>query len=251
MRAQLKMTIQDYFRQSGIHPSPMGGGPKESTLAGNDESFSRTLAAAQASALSDSGARCLTIRDYAARPMPVRAPSPLQANTLKEAPMPGGARQLPNSDLENITKSVPLNSLTKPSAAPELEIRNEKSEISASIRKAARRYDLPTSLIRAVVQAESSYQVQAVSPAGAQGLMQLMPATAKELGVKDPFDIDQNIDGGARYLRNMLDRFDGDIRLALSAYNAGPGTVAKYNGNVPYPETRQYVERVLRYTQEM
>jgi soluble lytic murein transglycosylase-like protein len=77
--------------------------------------------------------------------------------------------------------------------------------------------------------------------------MQLMPETAAELGVSDPFDIRQNIDGGARYLRRMLDRFDGDLRLALSAYNAGPGAVEKYAGEVPYAETRSYVERVLRF----
>lgn len=125
-----------------------------------------------------------------------------------------------------------------------------KDKILASIDRAAARYKLPTALIEAVVKAESNYRVRAVSPAGAQGLMQLMPATAKELGVEDPFDIEQNIDGGAQYLRNMLNRFDGDMGLALSAYNAGPGTVARYRGQVPYAETQSYVRRVLRYVQE-
>jgi soluble lytic murein transglycosylase-like protein len=78
--------------------------------------------------------------------------------------------------------------------------------------------------------------------------MQLMPATAKDMGVTDLFDIEQNIDGGAKYLRQMLDRFGGNIRKALAAYNAGPATVIKYNGRVPYPETRQYVQRVLRFS---
>jgi soluble lytic murein transglycosylase-like protein len=80
--------------------------------------------------------------------------------------------------------------------------------------------------------------------------MQLMPGTAKELGVTKPFDIEQNIDGGAHYLRKMLDRFGGDVKLALAAYNAGPGTVRKYAGKVPYPETIQYVDRVLRFSDQ-
>ncbi|WP_319407379.1 lytic transglycosylase domain-containing protein [uncultured Desulfosarcina sp.] len=118
--------------------------------------------------------------------------------------------------------------------------------VAESIKRAARKYDLPEKLIAGVIRAESNFQADAVSPAGAQGLMQLMPATAKELGVNDPFDVRQNIDGGAGYLRQMLDRFGGDLRLALAAYNAGPGTVEKYNGNVPYRETRNYIERVLK-----
>ena len=81
--------------------------------------------------------------------------------------------------------------------------------------------------------------------------MQLMPATAEELGVKNPFDIEQNIEGGAKYLRKMLDRFEGSLRKALAAYNAGPATVSKYGGRVPYPETRRYVQRVLRFSRQM
>ena len=122
---------------------------------------------------------------------------------------------------------------------------SEKNQIHRSILKAAKKYDLPAKLIHSMIQAESGFQPDAVSPAGAQGLMQLMPATARDLGVNDPFDVEQNIDGGAKYIRQMLDRFDGDIKLALAAYNAGPGTVARYNGDVPYRETRQYIQRVL------
>ena len=120
--------------------------------------------------------------------------------------------------------------------------------IDQSVQKAARRYDLAPELIRAVIRAESNFQVDAQSPAGAQGLMQLMPATARELGVSDSFDIEQNIDGGARYLRRMLDRYSGDLRAALAAYNAGPGNVDRYGGRVPFAETRQYVDRVLRFS---
>ena len=127
----------------------------------------------------------------------------------------------------------------------------DRQIIAQNVQKAAAKYNLPPELINAVIRAESNFQVQAVSSAGARGLMQLMPATAKELGVENSFDIQQNIDGGSRYLRKMLDRFGENIRKALAAYNAGPGTVIKYNGRVPYPETRQYVERVLRFAKQM
>ena len=127
---------------------------------------------------------------------------------------------------------------------------HKRQKIDKSIQKAASKYNLPAGLIKGVIRAESNFQVEAVSRAGAQGLMQLMPATAKELGVTKPFDIDQNIDGGSRYLRKMLDSFGGDVKLALAAYNAGPGTVRKYAGNVPYPETIQYIDRVLRFSNQ-
>jgi soluble lytic murein transglycosylase-like protein len=119
--------------------------------------------------------------------------------------------------------------------------------VEKSIQQAAAKYNLSPGLIRSVIRAESNFQPDAVSSAGAKGLMQLMPETAKELGVTNPFDIQQNIDGGSRYLRQMLDRFGGDLKLALAAYNAGPGAVEQYNGNVPYAETLQYVKRVLRF----
>jgi soluble lytic murein transglycosylase-like protein len=119
--------------------------------------------------------------------------------------------------------------------------------VEKSVQQAAAKYNLSPELIRGVIRAESNFQVDAVSSAGAKGLMQLMPETAKELGVTNPFDIRQNIDGGARYLRQMLDRFGGDLKRALAAYNAGPGAVEQFNGDVPYSETRHYVQRVLRY----
>jgi soluble lytic murein transglycosylase-like protein len=120
--------------------------------------------------------------------------------------------------------------------------------IENAIQAAAAQYQLPPKLIKGVIKAESDYDVNAVSPAGAQGLMQLMPGTARDLGVKNPFDIKQNIDGGVRYLKKMMDMFGGNVRQALSAYNAGPETVKRYNGDVPYSETRQYVNRVINHS---
>lgn len=110
--------------------------------------------------------------------------------------------------------------------------------------RAGRLFDLPVNLLRAVVQVESGGKPDAVSPAGAVGLMQLMPATARELGVENSKDPWQNIAGGAKYLARQLQRF-GQVEEALAAYNAGPGAVARHGGIPPYAETRKYVERVL------
>jgi hypothetical protein len=112
------------------------------------------------------------------------------------------------------------------------------------IDEAARLHDLDPALIRSVMQTESAFDPRAVSPAGAQGLMQLMPAVTAQLKVRDPFDPRQNIMAGARYLRWLLDRHDGNVRLALASYNAGFMNVARYRGIPPFRETRNYVGRV-------
>lgn len=122
-----------------------------------------------------------------------------------------------------------------------------ETQLSRSIQRVAESHSLPDSLLRAVVEVESGGRVDAVSPAGAQGLMQLMPATAAELGVTNPFDPKQNLEGGARYLAEQLERFDGDLPLALAAYNAGPGAVRRHGGIPPYPETKRYIESVLAW----
>jgi soluble lytic murein transglycosylase len=119
-----------------------------------------------------------------------------------------------------------------------------RGEFDAIIESASAAYGVGTALIHAVIRAESSYDQFAVSSKGARGLMQLMPATARQLGVSDPFDAYQNIFGGTRYLRLMLDTFDDRLPLALAAYNAGPTAVRKYNGIPPYQETLRYVQKI-------
>jgi soluble lytic murein transglycosylase-like protein len=112
---------------------------------------------------------------------------------------------------------------------------------------AARRYDVPAALIDAVIQQESGFDPNATSAAGAQGLMQLMPATAAGLGATDAYDPAQNIAAGAHYLREQLDTFGGNVSLALAAYNAGAGAVQRYGGIPPYPQTQAYVPAVLAH----
>ncbi|MGL5393299.1 MAG: lytic transglycosylase domain-containing protein [Shewanella sp.] len=123
-------------------------------------------------------------------------------------------------------------------------IRLFRSHYDSLISRAARKHQLDPALIRAVIHAESAFDFRAISRSGAMGLMQLMPQTAKEMGVSNAFVPEENIFGGSKYLAQMLKQFNGDIALACAAYNAGPTTVTQYNGIPPYPETQAYVERV-------
>ena len=141
------------------------------------------------------------------------------------------AADLVRVDVEEIFTPIPVE-------PPKFPFQDE-------VAAAAMKYELDEHLILSVIVAESNFNSRAVSRRGAQGLMQLMPATARLLGVDDPFDPAQNIEAGARYLREMLDRHEQNVELALAAYNAGPERVAQYRGIPPFAETRAYVRRVL------
>lgn len=127
--------------------------------------------------------------------------------------------------------------------------RKDNGKINNSLNKiidfASQKYGVNVDLIREVISAESSFNAKAESSAGAQGLMQLMPGTASEYGVTDPFDPLQNVDGGTHFLSDLLDRYKGNVSLALAAYNAGPGAVKKHNGIPPYRETQAYVNKII------
>lgn len=124
------------------------------------------------------------------------------------------------------------------------------ANIDALIEEYSAKNGLDSAFVKAVIKQESGFQPQVTSHCGAMGLMQLMPATADSLGVKDAYDPEQNIAGGTKYLKGLLDRFGGNKSLALAAYNAGPNAVAKYNGIPPYKETQNYVKNIMSMYQK-
>ena len=127
---------------------------------------------------------------------------------------------------------------------------NKTTNLDEIFEKASQKYNVPVKLLKAIAKAESDFNPNAVSKAGAQGIMQLMPGTAKELGVTDPFDPEQNIMGGSKYISDLLKRYNGDVKLALAAYNAGMNNVKKYGGVPPFKETQNYVVKVMKYMEE-
>lgn len=131
------------------------------------------------------------------------------------------------------------------SASSARGLQHGQSELESLIAEMGQKYGVDPNLIHQVVSAESGFNTHAVSKAGAMGLMQLMPGTASTYGVGDPLDPAQNLEGGTHFLRDLLDRFQGNVPLALAAYNAGPGAVDKYQGIPPYQETQNYVRKIM------
>ncbi len=150
------------------------------------------------------------------------------------------------SNVEN-KSSYSSNAVRKSTSNDFSSYLGESKSLDEIFDAAAERYNIPTELLKAVGKAESDFNASAVSRCGAQGIMQLMPATARELGVTDSFDAEQNIMGGAKYIASLLNKYEGDAKLALAAYNAGSGNVRKYNGIPPFEETQNYVKKVMNY----
>ncbi len=145
---------------------------------------------------------------------------------------------------------LPLVAILLLSTSAPLSAQTEKEQpFLAYIYDAAERHSVDPALIMAIIKAESGYNPRAVSRVGARGLMQLMPATARELGVSDSFNPEHNIHGGVKYFKFLLNKFDGRVRLALAAYNAGIRRVQKYGGVPPYKATRHYIRKVMLYYQ--
>lgn len=126
---------------------------------------------------------------------------------------------------------------------------SKTTSLDAIFNKAAKTYGVDVNLLKAIARQESGFRTDVVSKAGAQGVMQLMPATAKAMGVKDAMDPEQNIMGGAKLISQLLKKYDGDVKLALAGYNAGIGNVAKYHGVPPFEETKNYIKKVMNYYQ--
>ena len=164
------------------------------------------------------------------------APAPGFSKELQQAMQTGTPAAKATTAVSAAGKSQSVQAVGSAAAAPE--------DVNTLIKQVAQKYNVDSRLVSAVASAESGFQQSAVSGAGAVGVMQLMPSTAASLGV-NPYDEKQNIDGGTKYLKGLLDSFDGNVKKAVAAYNAGAQAVRDYNGVPPYRETQDYVNKVL------
>ena len=182
--------------------------------------------------------------------------SSLEGRFESHAPPAGiGKKNVANpNDPRGVTFENLVNSLAdekfKPGAssssyAPSAQQQLDSASVRPYVQEAAAKYNVDPALIEAVIKQESAYNASAQSPVGAQGLMQLMPGTAKDLGVANSFDPRENVMGGAKYLSQLMTMFDGNLTKVVAGYNAGPGNVQKYGGVPPFEETQNYVEKVL------
>jgi hypothetical protein len=157
---------------------------------------------------------------------------------------------VPTSEIDHFeaapAEQVQTNLAPQPNLKASTERAQQPLDLNEVVNAASGTYRLDPDLVSSVIRAESGFNVRAVSPKGAQGLMQLMPQTASQLGVQNPFDPQANVEGGTRYLRELLERYDFDLVKALAAYNAGPQRVEQYGGVPPYYETKAYVARIVR-----
>lgn len=172
-----------------------------------------------------------------------------QLNTASQkSSMPEATASQANQPNTQVTQQATQSMLNSDDMLPNGQLSPKITQYMAHIKQAANKYNLPPELIAGVIWQESRANPKATSHCGAMGLMQLMPETASRLGVTNPYDAAQNIDGGAKYIRQMIDRFGGKVDLAVAAYNAGPGNVIKYGNKIPpFKETQGYVPHVLEY----
>ena len=181
------------------------------------------------------------VRKIVSKPIPVPAYLP----TEEPAELPGEVLPEPNQPTgEKPEKATVAGSDT---GSPLAECSKAECKFNSIVARASKRHQVEPALIKAIIMAESGYNPRAISNKGAMGLMQLMPVTAAELGIEDSFNPEHNINGGVRYYKKLLKRLDGDIELALAAYNAGIQTVKKYRGVPPYKATRHYIKKVFHY----
>jgi len=258
------LNISDYFKKTRL-----GGIPTPKTPSVQQEGVQKTEFESILNALKTQGKQSngsgseaaqpqrFTLKDYrmnTVRNQSLSALSRMRNEDLLQAPS-GKAESdktpLKSENTTDLKQTDFARAMKRINGQQKHSKNNVRQRIDSCIELASQKYDVPSELIRGIIKAESGFKPDVVSPAGARGLMQLMPGTAEDLGVKNPFDIYENIDGGVRYFKQMMNKFDGDVKLSLAAYNAGPGAVERYEGVPPYRETQRYIRKVMKYSDDI